>query len=358
MNEYTQEQETEIVRDAMTLTTAIKIGEEELQKQRGEKFRPKPPAPIREILEIPKIKAQIPLPPKAKYSYSDFLKDLLKNKFVLIPTVVAILICFIWELKLFSFVDGAGIIMFIISVVCFAPFVLIGTYFLYKLKVDTLNQRLARSPEYLKAVENAKQVAKEKQQKVNEEIPKKQAEIDARYEADLEHYNTVTVPTYNKERDTWNEKQAKKINALEEELSLNKEILESLYDTTRKISITYRELWILRWLYDDMSSSDHDIRYATDLLDKNRQRLATEQSGRMVKDAVNEMHASMIAGFNDVYEAIEEGNEELAKIRRDQNIANAINIAQRHNLNKTVKGINKSTLTQQEMMNKYFNKKK
>ncbi len=35
MSNYTQEQETEIVRDAMTLTAAIQIGENELSKLRN-----------------------------------------------------------------------------------------------------------------------------------------------------------------------------------------------------------------------------------------------------------------------------------------------------------------------------------
>lgn len=356
MSNYTQEQETEIVKDAMTLTTAIQIGEEELKRLKSERFKSKPFVPVHKVLDVPNIQTQIPEAPKTQYRYPNFLEDLLKNKFVLIPIIV-ILICFIWSMKPFSLGFGYGLIMLIISAVCFAPFILIGTYFLYKQKVNTLNQQLAQSPEYLKAVEDAKRIAKEKQQKAKEETAQKQAEIDAQYESDLDHYNTVTVPNYNKERDIWNENQEKKITTLEDDIELNKEILESLYDTTRKISNTYRELWVLRWLYDDMSSSDHDIRYATELLDRDRQRLATEQSGRMVKEAVDEMHSSMMSGFNAVYEAIEDGNEELAKMHRDQNIANAINIAQKHKLNKTLRSINKSTLEQQEMMNKYFNKK-
>lgn len=44
MSKYTHEQEVEIVKDAMMLTAAIKIGEEELSKQKCKKFKAEPTA--------------------------------------------------------------------------------------------------------------------------------------------------------------------------------------------------------------------------------------------------------------------------------------------------------------------------
>lgn len=46
MSKYTHEQEVEIVKDAMMLTAAIKIGEEELSKQKCKKFKAKPTTPV------------------------------------------------------------------------------------------------------------------------------------------------------------------------------------------------------------------------------------------------------------------------------------------------------------------------
>ena len=221
---------------------------------------------------------------------------------------------------------------------------------MYFKKKKELNEQLANSPEYLKSVEQAKKVAEEKQKKINIEIEKKQAEIDAKYKSELEQYNTTTIPNYNKEKEKWNKVHDEKIKILIEDLNLNKETLTELYDTTKLISLTYRELWILRWIYDDMRSSDHDVRYATELLDRDRQRLVTEQSGRMIRESINDMHSSMVDGFQAVYEAVEEGNEELAKTRRDQNRAEIVGIAQRHNLNKMTK-------IQNEMLDNHFNKK-
>lgn len=349
MSKYTQEQETEIVRDAMTLTTAIKIGEEELQKQKNEKFKPKPAAPVRKILEIPQIQPQIPPAPKTKYKYSDYLSNFFKkissfikkNLKLSIPIgiVIALLIIF------------AGV--FFIAFLIFAAMITVPVLFIlslihYNKKKNDLNQQLAQSPEYLKAVEEAKRVAREKQQKVKEEIAKQQAGIDEKYNSDLENYNNVIIPKYNQEYDAWKIAQKLKIEMLEEEVQLNKETLEALYTSTKIISNRYRHLEILRWLYDELSSSDVTIERAIDLYNEALLNKTLRNVGKEVADAINDMHSSMRCGFNAVYDAIDEGNETLAKTRRDQNLANTAGIIQRHNLNKMIK-------TQNGMLDEYFN---
>lgn len=314
MSNYTQEQQTEIVKDAMTLTTAIQIGEEELQKQKAENFKSKPEAPFHKKLEVPQIEVQIPPEPKTNYSFVDYLKN--------------------------------NILYILISLVCWPC--LIYAYFQYSKKKKEIEEQLKQAPDYQKAIYEAKRVAEERQQKVKEDIAKQQADIDTKYQSELEHYNNVILPEYNKELEAWEITQKIKITMLEEELQLNKDTLKALYDSSRLISLSYRSLGILCWIYDDMRSSDHDIRYATELLDRDRQRIVTEQSGRMVKEAVEDMHSSMMDGFHAVYDAIDEGNEILAKTRRDQNLANTAGIIQRHNLNKMVKA-------QNGMLDKFFN---
>ena len=368
MSEYNQKQQTEIVRDAMTLTTAIQIEQEELSRLKGEKFKSTPTAPTREILKPTKIEPEIPDPPKTDYSYSKFLSDTLKRikKYIIIAGVAIIILSIIVTIinkslnsenavgNAFYSENAVGNAFFITGILGLifpaAGILLIVSVFMYFKKKKELNEQLAHSPEYLKAVANAKKFAEEKQKNINAEIEKKQTEIDSKYKSDLEHYNTTTISNYNKEKTNWNKIHNEKIKILEEDLNLNKETLSELYDTTRLISLTYRELWILRWIYDDMRSSDHDVRYATELLDRDRQRLVTEQSGRMIRESINDMHSSMVDGFQAVYEAVEEGNEELAKTRRDQNRAEIVGIAQRHNLNKMTK-------IQNEMLNEHFNKK-
>ena len=359
MSDYTQQEQTEIVRDAMRLTTAIQIEEKELAKQKSATFASMPAAPVRKVLNVPQIKPEIPPVPTAKYRYADYLNSITKGNFKKYLIIAAAVTA---SLLILSFIPYVGTIFSTVIGLVFgilpiaAIVLLVLSFYKYLNKRKELNEQLAKSPEYQKQVEDAKKTAEAKQQKIKDDISKQQAEIDAKYKSDLEHYNTVTVPNYKRDLEHFKDIQAKKIAILEEDLSVNNETLTNLYDTTKLISLTYRELWILRWLYDDMSSSDHDVRYATDLLDRHRQRLATEQSGRIVRKAISEMESSMMSGFQAVYNAVEDGNEELSKLRRDQNIANAAEIAQRHNLNKMTKSQNKMLEEQGNLLNKHFNK--
>lgn len=344
MSNYTQEQQTEIVHDAMTLTSAIQVEQSELEKVRKERFRSRPVEPTRKVLTVPQIQPQIPAPPVSNLKYSDYVKKLATKKRVIVFCVAFLILCFIYKLT----DNPVGIAMLFFYLIPGSIVFLIVTYVLYSDKKKQMNQAYARSPEYLQAVENAKQYAAKRQREVNEETAQKQAQLDAEYQSDLEHYQTVVLPEYEKARQDWNDLRAKKIEVLEEDLRLNRETLENLYETTRQISVHYRELWILRWLYDDMRSSDHDIRYATELLDRDRQRLVTEQAGRMVNEALSEVQSVMMTGFSAVYSAIEDGNDavqnELSKVHSSlklSNAANAVGIYQRHKKNKMMKEQNK-----------------
>ena len=86
-----------------------------------------------------------------------------------------------------------------------------------------------------------------------------------------------------------------------------------------------------------MSTSDHDIRYSTELLD--RQRLSDEvrKVGNSVVSAIGSLETSLTDGLYAINGAIEDGNYELATIRSNMNKANTISIIQRHKLNKMVK---------------------
>lgn len=330
MSSYTQQEEVEIVRDAMSLTTAIKIEREELARQKAAKFRAMPTAPFQQVLEVPTVPVRLPSPPRSKDTFLQFLK---RNFTADQASAVRFLVlCFL----------TCNIYMWVY---------LYGAYQRYSAEKKAQNYAYATSEAHVQAVAAARQQAQEEQQRVKDETARRQLEIDAQYETDLAHYQTVLLPDYNAALARWKEIQQKKITMLEEDLQLHEDTLAALYDSTKLVSLTYRELWILRWLYDDMRTSDHDIRYATELLDRDRQRYATMLSGRMVTDAVNSMHASMMEGFGAVYNAIEEGNAELVRMRREQNLANLTGITQRHNLNKMMK-------KQNTMLDERFHPKK
>ncbi len=341
MSKFTQTEETMIVKNAMELTATIKLEEKELRNIKSETFRCSPKPPERRVLSKPKnIQPQYPPKPKTTYSYTDYLKDIFDKykKNILFAGIIAIII-----------IVGVFLIepIYIVMILFCSPLlvfsVLVASCCTYYTKRNTLNQELSKSPEYLQAVENAKKDAEEQQNALIKKIQQEQEKLDAEYEDKKRHYEDVTIPEYNKELHTWKMIQEKKITFLEEELQCNNEALNNLYDASKLISLTYRELWILKWLYDDMSTSDHDIRYATELLDRDRQRLATEESGRYTANAIKTMDNTMKTGFNAVYNAIDYGNELqedsikiLSKTRRDNNIGNLIGTFQRHHTNKTL----------------------
>ena len=323
MSNYSQEEQVGIVRDAMTLQTVIQIETQELEKLKRERFQARPVPPTRQVLALPQVSAQLPAPPKTNLKLMQFLKELPVSQKILYIALAM-----------------TGVLFF--------P-VLVYVYYQFSKECRRRNMELAQSAEYQKEVAKAEQAAAQEQERARQETAKRQTALDTQYKTELERYNTVELPAYEKELAKWEQAHAEKIAIMEADLDVNEGILEELYDTTKLISLTYRELWILRWLYDDMRTSDHDIRYATELLDRDRQRTATERSGLMVREAVQDMQVSMESGFRAVYEAVEEGNEELVKTRRSQNAANVAAIAQRHNLSKAAK-------KQNEMLEEHFEK--
>lgn len=345
MSRFTQQEETIIVKNAMELTAAIQIENNELKKIRAEKFRSLPNPPKRKILsKTVDVRPQYPPKPKTTYRYAEYLNEIierLKKRFFPVG-IIAVIIIVLGTLLTRGFLIALLISVFWLSIV---P-VLIITYCSYCTKRNALNQQLSETPEYLQAVENAEKAAEKQKKEEEEKIQQKQRELDAEYEEEKKQYENVTIPEYNKELNTWNAIQERKIDFLEEELKYNNEALSDLYDFSKLISKTYRELWILKWLYEDMSTSDHDIRYATELLDRDRQRLITAEAGKWTRSAIYDMTRTMMDGFNAVYNAIEYGNdlqedsiEMLTRTRRDINIGNLVGAVQKHNTNKMLESL-------------------
>ena len=321
MSKFTQEEQTQIVKGAMELTATIEHEERELNNVQGQTFRKLPEPPMQKVLpSVAKIQPQYPAKPKTKYTYKEFVKETLnltttKRKI----GAIAVIILAGWLIGIF----------------------LIYSIFAYLKKVNQLNSELENSSEYLEARAEAERIAQNTYEEKKKERDEEQAKLDLEFEQAKNHYDNVIVPEYNEEHKKWNEQKQMKIGILKNEISFNKETLSALYDSTKIISAHYRELWILDWLYSEMSTSDHDIRYATELLDRDRQRMVTEESGQRTQAALGRMEQSMMAGFGAVYNAIEVGNDiqadtlsMLSKTRRDNNIGHFIGTVQRHNTNK------------------------
>ena len=327
MSKFTQNEETEIVKSARDITATIEYEEREVKRLKSESFSEPPEPPVRKILEkAKKVEPEYPEKPKTTYKYSEYFKEKVM-KYSLPARILRGIVLVLLALS------GIGYLIIL---------VLFGfSYKNYIQKKKEMNNQLANSKEYLQAVENAEKTAQKKQKELEEKIRLEQEKIDKEYATQKQQYESVILPQYNDALNLWNANQERKIAIIEEEIRLNKEALDELYANTKIVSLTYRALWILSWLYNDMSTSDHDIRYATELLDRARQRLATQEAGNIVRKSVGQVEQTMKVGFNAVYNAIEDGNElqldtinNLSKMRRNMNTGNVIGTVQRHNTNK------------------------
>ena len=293
MSKFTQNEETEIVKSARDITATIEYEEREVKRLKSESFSEPPEPPVRKILEkAKKVEPEYPEKPKTTYKYSEYFKE----KVMRYSLPVRILLGIVSVLMV--------IFAFLVVIVLFGV-----SYKNFIQKKKEMNNELANSKEYLQAVENAEKIAQKKQKELEEKIRLEQEKIDKEYATQKQQYESVILPQYNDALNLWNTNQERKIAIIEEEIRLNKEALDELYANTKIVSLTYRALWILSWLYNDMSTSDHDIRYATELLDRDRQRLATQEAGNIVRKSVGQVEQTMKVGFNAVYNAIEDGNE-------------------------------------------------
>lgn len=335
MSNYTQEQQTSIVHDAMKITSAIQEEKHEIEELRKERFRSKPPEPIRTVVSVTTVQPKIPPRPVSNFKY----KDVAAKPAAIIAAIWFTLIVITSKLNSI-FLEVLLFMMFVPGISAF----LVLSYKSYSKKKKQLDDELASSPEYLAEVERAVKDAARRKNELTQIAEQRQKELDRKYQSQVEYYQTVELPEYEKALRDWNQVHSLKLNVIEDDLHCNIEALQNLYDTTKLISVHYRELWILRWLYDDMRSSDHDIRYATELLDRDRQRLATEQAGKMIREAMLEVQSVMMDGFVSVYSAIEEGNSnvqiEMSKMHKNlklSNMADALGIYQRYKTNKILK---------------------
>lgn len=297
---YSHDEETETVRNAMLLETAIAIEKVDLADLKSEEFDrfpdyttvfqdERPVAPQRETCTVAKVDdLPIPKPPKCDYT--------LKQHCINQPYwAVMLLVGFI--LFGFGWSEGLGLLLFVLGM-----YGLPATYFR---KRRELNKELAESPQYLTLVDATKMKNLELREAAEKEAKEKQVALDKKYEKELAHYNSVVIPSYeatvadhkheyekmqeeySRDKAEWEEDKAKTIALLSEDISAKQESLAKLYDETKILSIHYREIPLLEWLYDDMRTSDHDIRYATELLDRNRQRVVQEEGVDRVRNCIN-----------------------------------------------------------------------
>ena len=376
MSQYTQKEETEIVKTARDLTAAIQIEEEELEKLRSQSYSAPPLPPSRTVYEQEPVEYVSPnLVTERQVAegygfFSKFLWEYMKKAKKKWPIVVMCL-----GLSLF-------ILFLVIAIVLFAtaePKTYTSGYYTYTKEsanyaigflliwlgfialilppilvraslastrgryVKRITAEANNSPEMIAERQRADAENMRRQKAANDAFREKQDAEDERYEAEKNKFDTETLPTYEGNKARWVNEHNTKILMVMEDIENNKKALDELYETTSIIAYDYRELWKLEWLYKNMSTQqDYTMLVAMDRLDQAHLRGVIQSEGELNRAAVKHMETrtmqglrNVYAGIEDIYDEVARGNdlsaeqlETVRKTRRDNNIAHALNFLQ------------------------------
>ena len=237
MSKFTQEEEVELVKYCRDLTATIECEEKELSSISKERFVDKPNPPVKKIAPLAEmVKPQYPKKPRAQYMYKEYLLYLIKNKLWLSGVMALYLI-----LLIVSFVNiGFWLTVFGWSWIPVLV-LLVLTIVFWQRKRRHLDAELAKKPEYLQAVATAENVAMQLNNEAEARVRAIQKAYDEEFDNQMNEYNNVIIPKYNKELEAWTIFHNRKMDVLREEISLNKNTLKETYDTSKLISSTYRE---------------------------------------------------------------------------------------------------------------------
>lgn len=385
MTNYSQQEQTDIIRDAFLIQSAIDEQVADIKKLNRLRFplrhpdeptEPrKPRKPVRgevsrEML-IGDFKVYEPQYINTTYTFAQFLKDS-KYLYAACGAGAFCLLLLIGAASSDPFTAAMCMFFIVVSL----PVLGIGGVFANSRYKKAVNQLKYRDPVYLQNLELAKQDAS---RRYNEALASANARLDQSYSIAMSTYNK-DMEQYEKELDNYNKQTAQLAEAekvyeaayrewcnqkdavskkLSDELNYLQGCLASLYETTKLVSISYRETWILKWLYNDMSSSDHDVRYATELLDRDRERCAIEQVGQKVAGSIQDMHQDFntrleymidlvnesinvnIESANNISNQLANVNKSVNKFDTHQSIANVVATCQRWATTKELKKISK-----------------
>ena len=347
MSKYTREEQIQIVQWAMNLTATINSEKDQIDEISSDEFRMKPLPPTHQKAQT--VKPNYPSPQKSNYTFSEhikkdasFIAKLFTKKGIIAAIAVlvggnvlgAILEALGYKVSLFFYL---GVLLHIVSALIIPAYgvMAIIKYVEYSQKRREYNKQLENTPEYLEARAEAEKIAKEQEQA-------NQNELDIQYKKAMVEYNS-SVEVYKKELAEYEKKKEIELSILNQDLSENVKTLRELYEATHLIPNTVRALNELIWIYDDMSSSEHDFERALDMLIANKQ-LAKQAD---ILNQMNNMTTVMYQGFSEVLNGIDynnyqldEINNNLGKVRRDINIGNVAAVSQRHKMNKNIGSTN------------------
>lgn len=354
MSKYTKEEQTNIVGIAAELETAIIAENDELARLKAQDFRQLPAAPVPVSVPEPQyVNYVVPRMNAMRFFDWASAKTGIPKTVVWLIVLMAQFLFFLvtWFSVYYTFIDSPNITALLISfgiVTIFsllvAVFALIALLTLKK-KHNLYVEQIKNSPEYMNACYAASQSTELQNQQIKANYEYKCRTVREEYDAAMKNYKNVVVPNYKYELMRWKKQQEEKIALVQKDLNENIEALEILYTTTQLIPSSYHTVDRLTWLYEDMSTSEHDIERAIDLL--NNKEVKDELF--KIQMHIDDLRQDMRDGFMGVYSAIQDGNEiqsamleDLEKVRRSAKTGNflgVVGIIQNHKRNKMISQI-------------------
>ncbi|MCR4688240.1 MAG: hypothetical protein K5745_01670 [Saccharofermentans sp.] len=341
MSKYSKEEQTNITGMAAELQAAINAEKEELGRLESLKYPTPPPnEPVLSLIE-PQVPVKIkPFGDWARENADNKLEQVLfKKKFLLAniltvsPIAVVILTFALIQTEIGYYIGFLFYPCLLISILM-NTIVIHGKKVKYQKSKDELVEEYKQGEEYQNAFAEASKPLE----------PQNEA-IKTQYLSEKEKYDNELLPEYQKSLMVWKDNNDNKIAFVKTDLNKNVEALDTLYKTTQIIPSTYRTLDRLVWLYEDMSTSEHDIERSIDLL--NNKEIKEELVH--IQDHVDDMRRDLRDGFVGIYDAIQQGNEiqsdmlsNLESIRsgiRAGNYMEAGSLIQNHKRNKMLADI-------------------
>ena len=334
MSKFSQEEQANIVGMAARLEAAILTENEEIAKLQSQQFKSQPEVPT--IEHIPEPQYERPKNPEAYFSSFGRWLGIGKLITLLAFMAVSFIVGFIILCSMSMDPDLTALFVFFYLLTWIPWVTFIVLRIIYKMKRKAFSD--------IKYKEICHEIAL-RNQKMSEEYKAKCEAARAEFEASKVNYENVVVPAYKNELVVWQGNQSAKLAVVQNDLKENIEALQTLYSTTQIVPSSYRTADRLTWLYEDMSTSEHDIERSIDLL--NSKEIKEELIN--IQYHVDDIRRDIREGFIGVYTAIQEGNEiqsemlmDLDRIRKSAKFGNFLNVGnllQNHNRNKMISQI-------------------
>jgi len=300
-------QQVEAVKYALDLEVYIAEHTEKLSELKSEQCRPTPDLPVRNVIQriYPEINPQL------KVDWKIAFLPLI----VVVVSMVLSMVGISTQIDVLAKIGSVGSMLLLPSII----WIPVYRFVIHKKKIKAEIERISNTVEYRSQCAT-----------MDQNYDQMQAEADWVYQNQQYEYEVAILPRYKLELEEWTRAHNEIIRGVEYNLQTAKMSLDNLYTTTRIIPLQYRQIETIQYIYDTISTSDFDVRYAIELYDKSEQRKLEEAR------FYQQQEANQLA--NEQNDLLYEQNEISERARRDANFAALVGTVQHHNTNKILKG--------------------